>query len=63
MRLFLRLEDEKKSCVIWVVYLLRVTLLLKKSARMYMWSWPCEVTLNIWKMLTIELLLNNGWFV
>ncbi len=26
MRLFLRLEDEQKSCAIGVVYLLRVTL-------------------------------------
>jgi len=26
MRLFLRLEDKQKSCAIWVVYLLRVTL-------------------------------------
>ncbi len=26
MRLFLLMEDEQKSCAIWVVYLLRVTL-------------------------------------
>ncbi len=28
MRLCLRLEDEQKSCAIWGVYLLRVTLTL-----------------------------------